>query len=418
VLVVIAAFAGGALSQRAADAVPRTHSPYHSLGTFTRALTHVETSYVEEVDQDDLVYGAIRGMLATLDPHSGFLTPDEYAILQSDTTGRFGGVGIEVDTRDGFLTVVSPLDGTPADRAGVRAGDRIVAIDGRSTEGMVIDDAVRIMRGEAGTRVKITIRRPGQEDPIEIELVRMIIRVESVEARLLEPGYGWLRIKQFQDGTTTRMRRELDRLEEESGGRLKALVLDLRENPGGLYDEGVLVADEFLTSGVIVSTRGQGGVVLDDERATSRGARTDFPMVVLVNAWTASASEIVAGALQDLGRAVVVGERTFGKGSVQNIIELPGDSAMKLTIARYYTPSGRSIQGHGVPPDIEVPEGEPQPPDGAAAEREADLERALGGGAEADEPPPAVIDDFQLRVAYHHLRATVLANARRERSAR
>jgi carboxyl-terminal processing protease len=357
-------------------------------------------------------------MLATLDPHSAFLSPEEYAILQSDTNGQFGGVGIEIDTQSGFLTVVSPLEGTPADRAGIRAGDRIVAIDGRSAEGMVIDDAVRLMRGDAGSRVKLTIRRPGQDEPIEVELVRAVIRVESVEARLLEPGYGYLRIKQFQDGTTTRMRRELDRLEDQSGGHLKALVLDLRENPGGLYDEAVLVADEFVSSGTIVSTRGQGGAILEEERATSSGTREGFAMAILQNSWSASASEIVSGALQDLGRAVVVGERSFGKGSVQNIIEMPDGSALKLTIARYYTPSGRSIQGQGVSPDIEVPEGEPQATE-EEIERESDLEHHLEREAGSDgEGGPAVVDDFQLRVAYHHVRATVMERQRRERSER
>ncbi|MBI2894480.1 MAG: S41 family peptidase [Deltaproteobacteria bacterium] len=421
---IIVSYLIGAATSRLADAVPRRLSPYHNLGIFTRVLTHIESSYVEEVDQDRLVYGAIRGLVGTLDPHSSFMDPEEFRLLQSDTTGRFGGIGIEIDMRDGMPTVVAPLDGTPAAEAGIRSGDQITEIDGRNTADMTIDDAVRVMRGQPGSRVRLKLRRAGVEAPIELELVRAIIRVESVEARSLERGIAYVRIKAFQERTAEHLRRELDRLTSDGGGSLRGLVLDLRNDPGGLLDQAVLVSDEFLAEGVIVSTRGQGGALLDEERAHARGTRDGFPMVVLVNEYSASASEIVAGALQDHGRAVVIGKRTFGKGSVQNIIDLPDGSGLKLTIARYYTPSGRSIQAEGIRPDIEVPE-LPAPAAGAAPPppsspvRESDLEQHLSNDSArrvTESPPSPVENDFQLQVGYHHLRSLIMMAERRRRS--
>ena len=422
VALLAAAYLGGVATTRVANAVPRRHSPYQNLGVLARVMTHIEASYVDPVDQDKLVYGAIRGMVGTLDPHSSFMDPEEYRLLQSDTSGRFGGIGIEIDARDRKLTVVAPLDGTPAAAAGIRSGDQIVEINGRPTDGMSIDDAVRIMRGEPGTRVRIKLVRIGVTAPIELQLVRAIIRVDSIEARLLERGIGYVRIKTFQERTVEQLRRELDRLTQESRGTLTGLVVDMRNDPGGLLDQAILVADEFLSEGVIVTTRGQQGTVVEEDRAHARGTRPPFRMVVLVNEYTASASEIVAGALQDHGRAVVIGRRTYGKGSVQNVISLPDGSGLKLTTARYYTPSGRSIQEDGILPDVEVPE---MPPPANAVEaastppqREADLEQHLPNDSPRSvrEPPPAPVEnDFQLQVAYHHVRSQILQSRRRER---
>jgi carboxyl-terminal processing protease len=334
----------------------------------------VRTSYVDDVDETKLIHGAIRGLVRTLDPYSAFMTPEEFRVLQADTQGRFGGIGCEVDLRDGVLTVMLPLEGTPAAQAGLRPGDRIVEIDGEPTEGMSLQDAIVRMRGEPGSVVRVVMRRPGEEEPRELMITRAIITVEPVEARTLEPGIGYVRLRTFQEDTASRLREELDRLERDQGGAIRGLVLDLRGNPGGLVDQAVEVSDEFLDAGVIVTTRGRGGRLIDEERARSRGTRPGYPIAVLVDAQSASASEIVVGALQDHRRAVIIGNRTYGKGSVQNVIELLDGSALKLTVARYHTPSGRCIQGRGIEPDIVV---EP-PPGGAHAGRP---------GEQRDDPP-------------------------------
>jgi carboxyl-terminal processing protease len=423
VALLTASYLAGLATTQVASAVPRRHSAYQNLGVLARVLTHIESSYVDPVDQDELVFGAIRGMVGTLDPHSSFMDPEQYRLLQSDTSGRFGGIGIEIDARDRKLTVVAPLDGSPAAAAGIRSGDQIIEIEGRSTETMSIDDAVRIMRGEPGTRVRMKLVRMGVQTPIELELVRAIIRVESVEARLLERGVGYVRIKTFQERTAEQLRRELDRLTQQSGGTLRGLVLDLRNDPGGLLDQAILVADEFLSEGVIVTTRGQQGTVVEEDRAHARGTRPSFPMAVVVNEYSASASEIVAGALQDHGRALLIGRRTYGKGSVQNVISLPDGSGLKLTTARYYTPSGRSIQADGILPDIDVPEMPPPaagavPTPSAPLQREADLQQHLRNDSPRTtrETAPAPIEnDFQLQVAYHQVRSEILRGERRDR---
>jgi len=371
-----------------AVAVPTEASPYHSLGIFARALAHIEMSYVEVSDSEALVYGAIRGMVETLDPHSTFMDPEEYRILSSDTEGRFGGVGIEINVRDGWLTVVSVFDSGPAARAGVRPGDRFLSIGDRSARDMRIDEAVRLMRGELGTTVMARLRREGQEQAIEVELTREVIAVRAVEARLIPDRIAYVRLRSFQETTTSELRAALDLCASEAaaGGGIVGVVLDLRQNPGGLLDEAVLVSDEFLSEGVIVSTRGRGDRLLEEARARSGGTRPDWPMVVVVDEFTASAAEIVAGALQDHHRAAIVGTRTFGKGSVQNIIELSDGSALKLTIARYYTPSGRSIQARGIDPDVVVEqlnfEG------GDTGDSEAFREESLEGHLPGESPAP------------------------------
>lgn len=337
-------------------ATPESASPYNNLSVFARALAHIEMSWVEEVDQDRLVYGAIRGMVRTLDPHSAFMDPDEFRVLTSDTRGRFGGVGVVIESQDGWLTVLSTFPSGPAEVAGIKPGDRFLSIEGMDARDMRIDEAVRRMRGEPGTHVKVQIRRPDQGEAVDLSLVRSIIEVDAVEARLLEGDVLYVALRAFQESTTTELRQAIDRaaaaVRTDKG--LRGVVLDLRGNAGGLLNEAVTVSDEFLSSGTIVSTRGRGGQLLSEVSARSSGTRPTWPMVVLVNGYTASAAEIVAGALQDHGRAVILGTRTFGKGSVQTVIELPDGSGMKLTIARYYTPKGRSIQAQGIEPDMQV----------------------------------------------------------------
>jgi carboxyl-terminal processing protease len=411
-------------------------SPYANLGIFARALSHIEAVHVETPDQDELVYGAIRGMVSTLDPHSTFMDPDEYRILTSDTQGRFGGIGVEIDVRDGWLTVHGVFEGGPADRAGIQPGDRFLTIGNRRARDMPVSEAVRVMRGEPGTRVAVSIRREGAEEALRMTLTREIIRVDAVEARLLPDRVLHLRVKAFQGTTTEELRRALDTAVERTAphGGLRGILLDMRRNPGGLLDEAIRVSDEFLESGVIVSTRGRGGRVLSEASAHRAGTRPNWPLVVLVDNYTASASEIVAGALRDHGRAIVVGSRTWGKGSVQNIIELPDGSAMKLTVARYYTPSGRSIQAEGIEPDVvieQLDEGTSRQLVERAIQRisEADLERHLTADGREEQGPiedltartevrrePAAEpeastsfpDDFQARMAHQVLRALIV----------
>lgn len=430
----LAAFAGGAWCTAVASAIPERASPYRNLGVFARALAHIEMSYVEEVDQDALIYGAIRGMVETLDPHSSFMDPEEYRILTSDTEGRFGGIGVEIGVDDGWLTVLSVFEEGPAARSGLVPGDRFLIIDGRDARDMRIEEAVRRMRGEPGTRVEVRIRREEGGRAIDLSLVREIIRVRAVEARVLPDRIVYVRVKAFQETTTRELRQALDEAvaQTRAAGGVRGVLIDMRDNAGGLLDEAVLMSDEFLRSGAIVSTRGRGGQVLSEARATGPGTRPDWPMVILVNGYTASAAEIVAGALHDQGRAVVVGTRTFGKGSVQNIIELPDGSALKLTVARYYTPSGRSIQAHGIEPDMVVEQLDADRLRDVSERRDQIREESLPGHLEADtlpdqgqtpEHPPArdlprldptpagandpFADDFQARMAYQALRALV-----------
>lgn len=377
-------------------------------------MAHVENSYVDPVDEDRLIDGAIRGMVGTLDPHSTYLNPEEYALLESDTTGQFGGVGVEIDARGDFLTVMAPIPGSPAARAGVRAGDEILEIDGHDARGIDVDEAVRRMRGAPGSHVRVLLRRRGVAEPIRLDLVREVVHVASVESRMLPENVGYVVLRSFQERSSDEITRALDRLTQQAGGRLQGLVLDLRNNPGGLLDESIFIADEFLREGVIVTTRGRDGSAQDEARAHAAGTRPDFPMVVLVNEYTASAAEILSGALQDHHRALIVGTRTFGKGSVQTVIDLPDGGALKLTIARYFTPSGRSIQAQGIAPDVQVEQMEmPEPNPNNAPERERDLEQHLPNSAAGDaEPPPlpgSDIRDLQLRVGYQLLRGIIRA---------
>jgi carboxyl-terminal processing protease len=415
VALALGAFGAGSLRGRGAHADPPSASPYRRLGVLSEVLAHIENSYVDPVTEDRLLDGAIRGMVGALDPHSSYLNREEYALLQSDTSGDFGGVGVEIDARGEYLMVVAPIPTSPADRAGVRAGDEIVSIEGRDARGLSVDEAVRRMRGAAGTRVRVVLRRRGAPDPIRLELVREIVHVTSVDSQLLPERIGYVNLKSFQDHASWELQLAIERLTTEAGGALRGLVLDLRNNPGGLLDEGISVTDEFLREGIIVSTRGRNGQAQDEARAQGPGTLPDFPMVVLVNEYTASAAEIVAGALQDHRRATLVGVRTFGKGSVQTVIDLSDGGALKVTIARYFTPSGRSIQAQGIAPDVQVEQvelpDEPEAGSSAAPERERDLEQHLPHRESGDAAPPPVpgseIRDLQLRVGYQLLRGMI-----------
>jgi len=413
---VVACGALGALA-----AAPGSASPYGKLASFARVLSHIERTYVEDVDGDALVTGAIKGMVRTLDPHSAYLTPEEFEIIQADTRGNFGGVGLEVGVKDDVMTVIAPIAGSPAERAGIEPGDEIVRISGTPTADMDLDEAVRLMRGEVGTGVTITVRRAGLKEPFDVTLVRAVIQVESVEGELVAPGFVRVWIRTFQDGASARVREEVSELALEGGG-LDGIILDLRRNPGGLVEEAVRVSDLFLRGGLIVSTRGRDGELLGEFLAQRRKNDYDVPTVVLVDGGSASASEIVAGALQDQGRALVVGTRTFGKGSVQSLIPLSDGSGLKLTIALYFTPAGRSLQATGVIPDVLVESRRPPEPDEetkildealAEADLPGRLEAGKGANVEAAEPE---IDDLQLRVAFHILRGLTRAQKARARA--
>lgn len=385
-------------------------SPYYPLTIFSKVLAHVQTSYVEEVDSDQLIYGAIKGMVNSLDPHSAYLDPEEYKVLKGDTSGQFGGVGIEVDARYGRLTVISPLPGSPAEKAGIRSGDEIIVIEGVPAYTLTIQDAVKMMRGKPGTTVQIKVRR-GETQILEFELTRQIIQLESVEGELLDAQarVALVRVKVFQKGTYIRFRDELDSLAAQCGGSLAGLVVDLRNNPGGLLDQAIYMADEFLDSGVIMTTRGRGDEVTFVEKAHKKGTRKDFKIVLVVNEYTASAAEVFVGALQDHKRAVVVGMPTFGKGSVQTIIKLPDQSGLKLTTALYATPSGHIVQAQGIEPDLHVPALKPELFDSEGKPTEKDLVGHIegSGGAEGQAQSPVSVHDNQLYIAYQVLRATM-----------
>ncbi len=330
-------------------------SDYEAIELFTDVLKIVQSKYVEDVSTKKLVYGAINGMLSSLDPHSSFLPPEMYREMKIETKGSFGGLGIEISVKDGFLTVISPIEDTPAFRAGIKAGDQILKIDNKLTKDMSIIDAVKRMRGEKGTKVTLTIMRDGFERPKDFVLVRDIIQVKSVKFKTLDTGYGYVRIAQFQEKTDEDLTKALKALKQENGGALKGLILDVRNDPGGLLDQAVKVAEHFIASGkLIVYTDGREQESKMRFHARNGAKEMGYPMVVLINGGSASASEIVAGALQDHKRAIILGTQSFGKGSVQTIIPLSEDTGLRITTARYFTPNGRSIQAKGITPDIVV----------------------------------------------------------------
>lgn len=394
---------------------------YEKLKVFTEVLSIVQSNYVDEVNSKDLLYGAVRGMLETLDPHSSFLTPENFREMQVETQGSFGGLGIEITVKDRQLTVVAPIEGTPADRAGLQAGDRIVEIDGKPTKDLTLQEAVRRLRGPKGSKVTIGVMRDGWTEPKPFEIVREVIQVRSVRSKDLGEGIGYLRVNSFQERTGKDLEKTVEQLTKDGA---KAFILDLRNNPGGLLNQAVYVSDLFLDKGqLIVYTSGR--LKNQDLRFTAEHSSNfpKFPMVVLVNGGSASASEIVAGSLQDHKRAVVLGTKTFGKGSVQTVIPLTDGSGLRLTTAKYFTPSGRSIHGTGIEPDIVVEPPKPQGQTAAARPqpREADLQRSRGtpprerkigdeeGDANVPIGRPEVGDlktDVQLQRAVEILKAT------------
>ncbi len=347
--VVLAILAAGAVRSLSAGEA----ETYRGLKRFSDVIDLLEEHYVEEVDTREMIDNAIEGMVHSLDPHSQLLPPEAHEELRIDTKGEFGGIGIVITMRKGALTVISPIEGTPAYEAGVDAGDIITEVDGESTKEMMLWEAVKKMRGPKGEPVTITVVREGESEPIEFELVRDIIPIESVRHLALKPGYGYIRITNFQENTTEDLKAALADLESTSGP-LKGLILDLRDNPGGLLDQAVLVSDVFLDEGAIVSMKGRIRRYNEVFEARRDRRRHDFPMVVLINGGSASASEIVAGAIQDHKRGIILGTASFGKGSVQTVASLDEGYGLKFTIARYYTPDGRSIQAQGIEPDIEV----------------------------------------------------------------
>ena len=363
--------------------------PLSDIRLFTDIYARIKKDYVEEVGDQDLLRGAIRGMLSSLDPHSSFLSQEEFKELQIGTSGEFGGLGIEVGMENGFVKVISPIEDTPADRAGVQAGDVIIKLDETQVKGLTLNEAVKLMRGVRGTKILLTIVREGESKPLEISVTRDVIRVKSVRSRILEPGYGYIRITSFQSKTTRNVIAAVEKLLKKSKQDLQGLILDLRNNPGGVLTGAVGVSDIFLEDGeLIVYTKGR---VQDAElnySASTNDSLDGVPIVVLINEGSASASEIVAGALQDHKRAVIMGQKSFGKGSVQTILPLKENAALKLTTARYYTPQGRSIQAEGIVPDILVVETHDEDSKGFQFVREADLEGHLENQAENSESAP------------------------------
>jgi carboxyl-terminal processing protease len=352
----------------AVNTLAQDESAYKGLSDFTRVLDLIERNYVEEVNPEKLTNGAIEGMLKTLDPYSVYLTPERYKEIEMGTTGEFGGVGMEITLENDVLTVITPIEGTPAAKAGIKPEDQIIAIDGKSTRGMTVFEAVNLLRGLKGSSVAVTVKSKGTDNPREVTLIRDIIRVESVKSKLLDNHIGYIQLSQFQEKTSDELRDTLLKLEAANGGKLKGIVLDLRNNPGGLLNQAVEVADEFMDRGLIVSVRGKSGTQPSEYYATKDGKLQSYPLIVIVNKGSASASEVVAEALQDSKRAPILGTKTFGKGSVQTIIRLENGSGLKLTTAKFYAPSGRSINEVGVMPDIIVENNK---------DRDLQLERAL-----------------------------------------
>jgi carboxyl-terminal processing protease len=409
---------GAVLAERK-DA-PAEPLPVEQLRGLAEIYGKIKSDYVEDVDDTKLIEDAIHGMLSGLDPHSAYLNPEAFKEIRIGTEGEFGGLGIEVTMENGFVKVVAPIDDTPAQRAGMKTGDLIVRIDETPVKGLTLNDAVKKMRGKPGTDIKLTVVREGENKPLEIVLTRAVIKIQSVKSRMLDDGYAYVRITQFQSNTSDAMVRAISDLKKDSHGALKGLVLDLRNNPGGVLNAAVAVSDAFLTKGKIVYTEGRGA----DSELNFNATPTDYidgaPMVVLVNAGSASASEIVAGALQDQKRAIVMGTKTFGKGSVQTILPMRNGAALKITTARYYTPSGRSIQATGIVPDVVVEDLKlaKREDDGAATRvREVDLANHLTNGTEdksAKEPAGQSKtdgDDYQLQEALNLLKGVNIVRA-------
>ena len=392
--------------------------PIEDLKIFAEIFGKIKSDYVEDIDDSQLLNDAIKGMLDGLDPHTVYLDSESFREMNIDTHGEFGGLGLEVTMENGVIRIVAPIDDTPAHKAGLKSGDLIISMDGVQVKGLSLGESVSLMRGKPGSEIVLTIVRKDRPEPFEVTLKRAIIQLESVRAELLETGFGYVRVIQFQIGTATSLRQQLARLAREAGTALKGLVLDLRDNPGGVLDGAIQVSDTFLRDGLIVSTRGRA----EDSEVTFSASPKDYlndaPLVVLVNGGSASASEIVAGALQDHGRALILGTTTFGKGSVQTILPMLNGAALKLTTARYYTPNDRSIQATGITPDVvSQPAESSQTPDGDASRlRESDLAGHLENELEKDQnatvdtkTDPLLFSDLQVREALNILKGMVIA---------
>jgi len=403
----------------------RPDIPLEDLRAFSEIFGRIKNNYVEPVDDKELLQNAIRGMLSGLDPHSTYLDLEDFKQLREGTSGEFGGLGIEVTMEDGFVRVVSPIDDTPAAKAGLQAGDLIIRLGETPVKGMVLRDAVDIMRGKPGTDLELTIIREGADKPLKVSLTRAVIKVRSVRSRTLEPGYGYVRISTFQQRTGESLNEAIETLKKDNDGTLNGLVLDLRNNPGGLLNAAVEVSDSFITKGLIVYTDGRIPDSKQKFSAKPRDILKGAPLVVLVNGGSASASEIVAGALQDHHRAVILGSKTFGKGSVQTVMPLTDSTAVKMTTARYFTPSGRSIQAEGIVPDITIDRVKVTASENADFEplREQDLSKHISNGngktdeeiakeaakEKADDAPLAVTD-YTLSEALNLLKGIHILN--------
>ena len=414
----IVAVALFSLRQDLGAANPNSAETYKQLNLFGEVFERVRAEYVDDITDNSLVESAINGMLTSLDPHSNYLNTKNFNDMKVQTRGEFGGLGIEVSMENGLVKVVSPIDDTPAARAGLKPGDLITHLDGEPVQGMTLPEAVEKMRGPVSSEIKLTIRREGR-DPFDVKLTRATIKIQSVRSHLEGENIGYIRVTTFNEQTDTGLNNAMKNLKQQAGNKIVGVVLDLRNNPGGLLDQAVSVSDAFLEKGEIVSTRGRRGEDAQRYNARAGDIAGGLPMVVLINGGSASASEIVAGALQDHHRAILLGTRSFGKGSVQTIIPLPGHGAMRLTTARYYTPSGRSIQAKGIDPDIVV--------DAAKIEKTAekgdaktataaDLKRDdAEGGAEQSSVDPSIMGtpaDYQLTRAVDMLRGIALFNGR------
>jgi len=412
----------GVLAERDEPKEALAPLPLNELRSFTEVFSRIKTDYVEPVEDKKLLEDAVQGMLAGLDPHSAYLDAESFKDMRVETEGQFGGLGIEVTMENGFVKVVSPIEDTPAARAGVKPGDLIIRLDDKAVKGMTLTDAVRVMRGKPGSDITLTIVREGATKPLKITLTRAVIKIQSVKNRMLETGFGYVRITQFQAGTDKGLAEAIKKLETENKGTLRGMILDLRNNPGGVLNSAVGVSDAFLDKGLIVYTEGR---VADSKMklsATPGDLLNGAPMVVLINGGSASASEIVAGALQDHKRAVIMGTKSFGKGSVQTIIPVSNGAALKITTARYYTPSGRSIQASGIVPDIVTEEARITKSEAGDRLREADLARHLENGDEIakqkeepkkedkkddkkkDDTGKPAVEDYQLQEALNLLK--------------
>lgn len=396
--------------------------PIEELRNFAEVFERIRSAYVEEVDDETLFSYAIQGMLRSLDPHSTYLQPDAFSDLQENTSGEFGGLGIEISQQDGLILVVSPIDDTPAERAGILPGDLIVTLDGKSVMGMSVSEAVENMRGEPGSMIQLEVRRQGESELLAFELERAVIKVASVRGDMLSNGIGYLRITQFQSHTGEELIKKLNKWQQRDD--INGLVLDLRNNPGGVLGAAVDVSNAFLDQGLIVYTEGRSADSELRYHATPETSGADLPMVVLINGGSASASEIVAGALQDHNRAIILGTRSFGKGSVQSVLPLANNKAVKLTTARYFTPNGRSIQAQGIEPDIVVAQSDVTPRKSVRRLKEADLQGHLSNpedgvekGSKDDRPTPdeLLTRDFQLYEAHTLLRGMTIVRSGKTR---